>query len=523
MKSFFNLFIVITSLQFTNTFATKEDDLRNVLLNDYNKYTRPVINDTNTLDLKIGIEIKGLETFNQKDETAVFNIWMTMMWFDEYLTWNETEYGIKYINLDNKLIWKPDIELYNSASKAKVYNIQDNVRLKSDGHILWVRPASFAFSCPLELSKFPTDTQTCSMTFGSWSFPENKVLITPFDYKYDNTYLQENNIFVNGKIETIMEDYYDDDGYDDEYGYYSYYGYNYNDYENDYENDNYYEYEDYNTKITKNRTRRVFNTTNDKLKRQNITRHKNITRNQNHQHQHQHQIEYKNISISPTFTHNEWNIILYNCSYSSATYKCCPNDRWSVITFDISISRNPEKYYLTTTYIFILTFGALCINFIDNRNYNRTYILIFIPLSVIWVLISISNAIPVIDYFTKMDKILILSFIVCEVCTFISGIIYALNNSDYFNRFRYSSKFRPHNKYSTNRCLTTMIVGGLQDIIQHNFNMKKTEKTFEEKYEANIQQNRFILIKNLLYHFDYLFQFVVLTGFIMGYNMIYYK
>ena len=91
-----------------------------------------------------------------------------------------------------------------------------------------------------------------------------------FDYKYDNTYLQENNIFVNGKIETIMEDYYDDDGYDDEYGYYSYYGYNYNDYENDYENDNYYEYEDYNTKITKNRTRRVFNTTNDKLKRQNI-------------------------------------------------------------------------------------------------------------------------------------------------------------------------------------------------------------------------------------------------------------
>ena len=84
MKSFFNLVILITTLQFTNTFATKEDDLRNVLLNDYNKYTRPVINDTNTLDLKIGIEVKGLETFNQKDETAVFNIWMTMMWYDEY-------------------------------------------------------------------------------------------------------------------------------------------------------------------------------------------------------------------------------------------------------------------------------------------------------------------------------------------------------------------------------------------------------------------------------------------------------
>ena len=42
MKSFINLFIVITTLQFTNTFATKEDDLRNVLLNDYNKYAENI-------------------------------------------------------------------------------------------------------------------------------------------------------------------------------------------------------------------------------------------------------------------------------------------------------------------------------------------------------------------------------------------------------------------------------------------------------------------------------------------------
>jgi len=161
--------------------------------------------------------------------------------------------------------------------------------------------------------------------------------------------------------------------------------------------------------------------------------------------------------------------------------------------------------------------------FCYNRNYNRTYILIFIPLSVIWVLISVSNSIPVIDYFTKMDKILILSFIVCEVCTFISRLLYALNNSNYFNRYRYSSKFRSKNIYSQNNSLTTVIVGGLQDIIQHNLNIETKEKTFEEKFEANIQRNRFILIKNLLYHFDYFLQFVVLTGFIIGYNMIYYK
>lgn len=476
MKSLFNLFILITSfLHINKTLATKEDDLRNVLLNDYNKYTRPVVDETNTLDLKIGIEIKGLETFNQKDETAVFNIWMTMMWYDEYLFWNETEYNIKYINLDNELIWKPDIELYNSAHKAKVYNIHDKVRLKSDGHILWVRPASFAFSCPLELSKFPTDIQTCSMTFGSWSFPENKLLITPFNYKYDDTYLKNNNIFLNSKMEDMMDEYYDD---------------------------------------TILLDTKQLDTNNQNIKN---------NHNNNHNHNHQHQIEYKNISISPTFTHNEWNIVSYNCSYISATYKCCPDDRWSVISFDISISRNSEKYYLTASYIFILTFVALCINVIDNRNYNRTYILIFIPLTVIWVLISISNSIPVIDYFTKMDKILILSFIVCEICTFISGVLYALNNTDYFNKYRYSSKIRPRNNYSYNRSLTTLISSGLQDIIINNLNIVKKEKSFEEKYKENIENNKFIIIKKILYYFDYIFQFVILVGFIIVYNMIYYK
>ena len=183
-------------------YATIEDTLRETLLNNYHSNTRPIINTSHTLDLKIGIEIKGLEEFNQKDETATFNLWMTMMWYDDYLTWKPSEYNnINYINLDNSKIWKPDIELYNSASKAKVYNIHDKVKLRFDGHILWIRPASFSFACPLKLNMFPRDTQTCSMTFGSWSFPENRLLITPFDYKYDIDYLKTNNIYSNNKIQ----------------------------------------------------------------------------------------------------------------------------------------------------------------------------------------------------------------------------------------------------------------------------------------------------------------------------------
>ena len=461
-----NLFLFILGL-IGYTSASIEDDLRHNLIDNYNKYTRPVKNISHTLDIKLGIEIRGLEEFNQKDETAIFNIWMTMMWFDDYLTWDPQNYNnIEYINIDNQFIWKPDIELYNSASKAKVYNMKDKLKLKYDGQLIWVRPASFAFSCPLSLSDFPIDTQTCSMTFGSWSFPENQVLITPFNFPYDISFLADNNIYLTGKIEQYFNRYISN-----------------------------------------------LNTIVD-----NSPILSNVLQ--------QYSKEYHNISINGGFTHNEWTIIDTNCEYTSAVYLCCPDDRWSVIIFDITLKRNPEKYYLTIVNIVILTLVAICINLIDNRNYSRTFILIFIPLSVIWVLISISNKLPVIGYFTKMDKILLLSFIICEICTYISIILYIFNVSDYTSKFRYSAKFRPLNKYSSNKNFTTFIASGLHDLILSRIKQKlqKIETNFyKEKYLFNVHQNRFMLIKKLVYFMDYLLQFVVLLSFVIIYRIIYYE
>jgi len=511
------LLICFISINYiNNVYATNEDFLRTELLKDYNKYARPVINDSNTIDIKMGINIKGLESFNQRDETAIFNIWMTIMWYDDYLSWNKTTYNLEYINIDNELIWKPDIELYNSASKAKIYNINDKVLLKHDGHILWVRPASFAFSCPLQLSKFPKDTQTCTMTFGSWSFPESKVLITPFNYEYDTNFFKDNEIYLTGKMEDTLEEYYDYDydyEYDYEYEYDYWYDYDYwyeydydEEYEEEYEED--FDDEDYEERIRKS----IFNKTNINKLINNKTKQNNIDN----------KIKYNNISISSSFTHNEWNIESYNCSYTSAVYKCCPGDRWSIITFKLSISRNSEKYDLTITNIIILTFSALFINIIDNRNYNRTFILIFIPLSVIWVLISISNKMPVIGYFTKMDKLLLLTFIICEICTFISGTLYSINNSDYFIRNRYNCKNRPLNKYD-NKNLSIVIKSGLQDIINNTFKIEEKQLNFKEKQTDIKNKNRFTKIKKLLYNFDILFQFCIIIGYICAFNSIYYS
>ena len=302
-----------------------EKELYTKIFSDYNNNIRPVKNFSDSTNMKIGIEIEGLEYFNQVSETVGFNIWVTMIWKDEYLTWDKNIYELEYLNVKSSKLWLPDLELYNAAKLPNVYNINDQLTVYSDGTVIYKRPATFSFLCPLELSKFPYDRQTCSMEFGSWKFNSAILDIIPFKEE-DNK---------------------------------------------------------------------------------------------------------KAIIISSKFSHNEWNIKETSYKHEYNEYLCCPGELWPVTTFDIMMQRNSQKYDIILIMNTILVFTAFIISLIKFKNYKRTYILVFIPLTIIWLIQSISYKIPVIGYFTTMQKILFMSFIVCELFAGLSGILYSLYNEFY--------------------------------------------------------------------------------------------
>ena len=135
----------------------KENKLRSLLFNNYTKLERPVLDFGDNIKLKYGIEIKSLVRFDQKGETIEFNLWITQVWNDEYLTWNITEYEYNYMNIYSEQIWIPDLELYNAASQPIIYDSTGGMKLYSNGDILWIRPTRYSFSCTLDLKKFPFD------------------------------------------------------------------------------------------------------------------------------------------------------------------------------------------------------------------------------------------------------------------------------------------------------------------------------------------------------------------------------
>ena len=96
---------------------------------------------------------------------------------------------------------------------------------------------------------------------------------------------------------------------------------------------------------------------------------------------------------------------------------------------------------------FFLTLSSLTVSIFTIEKYIRTYLLVFIPLSIIWLQLYISSKMPVIEYPTTMEKFIQLSFYICMISAIYSGIVYNLANSiiqtkipDYSLKFNYGWK-----------------------------------------------------------------------------------
>lgn len=102
-------------------------------------------------------------------------------WVDEHLTWTPINFGgLTEIRLNPQEIWKPDVLLYNGAdlTKATSYAAATNAIAYSNGNIIWVPPITVKSLCDANTRHYPHDTQTCNLTFGSWTFQSQLVNIS---------------------------------------------------------------------------------------------------------------------------------------------------------------------------------------------------------------------------------------------------------------------------------------------------------------------------------------------------------
>ncbi|OAF71716.1 Acetylcholine receptor subunit alpha [Intoshia linei] len=111
----FTLMTIFTTLGCVLSGQHEENLIDEVIIRrKYNSLARPVSREEDALVVKFGITLQQIIALDEKSEMLHTNLWLNYEWHDYKLSWNETEYGnVTSIRLPAKLIWTPDILMYN--------------------------------------------------------------------------------------------------------------------------------------------------------------------------------------------------------------------------------------------------------------------------------------------------------------------------------------------------------------------------------------------------------------------------
>lgn len=148
-----------------------EKRLLHKLLDHYNVLERPVVNESDPLQLSFGLTLMQIIDVDEKNQLLITNIWLKLEWNDMNLRWNSSDFGgVRDLRIPPHRLWKPDVLMYNSADEGFDGTYPTNVVVRNNGSCLYVPPGIFKSTCKIDITWFPFDDQRCEMKFGSWTY-----------------------------------------------------------------------------------------------------------------------------------------------------------------------------------------------------------------------------------------------------------------------------------------------------------------------------------------------------------------
>ncbi|ELU13538.1 hypothetical protein CAPTEDRAFT_218233 [Capitella teleta] len=168
--------------------SIRGDDLERMLhdklLTNYNTNVRPVLNHSHSVDVKLKLTVRSIIDLDGEMQVLTMYNGVNYKWYDEYLRWNASDYGeIESIRFRADQIWHPDIQLFNNMDKSNDA-IDTLVYAYSDGRVYHTSHMVTKSNCAEDVGNFPYDTQTCKLTFGSWTYHQHEIslgILAPVD------------------------------------------------------------------------------------------------------------------------------------------------------------------------------------------------------------------------------------------------------------------------------------------------------------------------------------------------------
>ncbi|XP_077992147.1 neuronal acetylcholine receptor subunit alpha-10-like [Glandiceps talaboti] len=145
----------------------------------YDRTVRPVYNSSTVTTLELQYFLSQVLDVDERLQTLRMNVWLTVRWRDEFLTWNPEDFGgITNFKTYKTNLWMPDLWLYENADiKYEDFTLNTQCVVNSDGEIMWAAPVIIKSHCKMDVHNFPFDRQTCNITFGPWLHNASEIVV----------------------------------------------------------------------------------------------------------------------------------------------------------------------------------------------------------------------------------------------------------------------------------------------------------------------------------------------------------
>ena len=150
------------------------------LMTDYNKYVRPVNNQSEAVSVQMGLTIIALQEFDEVlEKFSVVGVFH-MQWKDENLVWDTSIYSdIEYIFMGYKDVWVPEIILTNPSMSLDSFGAEwQLIRYSSNGSASWFPGDLIKATCSVNVYYFPYDIQECDIQIYAWAYRSTEVILT---------------------------------------------------------------------------------------------------------------------------------------------------------------------------------------------------------------------------------------------------------------------------------------------------------------------------------------------------------
>ncbi|XP_075749536.1 glutamate-gated chloride channel-like [Rhipicephalus microplus] len=148
--------------------------------NAYDNGVRPpTINGTGPVRVEVNMYVLSIPEVSEKSMDYTIQVYFRQSWLDPRLVFDDRAGDVEYVTLyDAEKIWKPDA-FFSNEKEGHFHDVprpNSLVRIFPTGRVLYSARLTLKLACPMNLKRYPFDTQSCSIIMPSYKYTTEDIV-----------------------------------------------------------------------------------------------------------------------------------------------------------------------------------------------------------------------------------------------------------------------------------------------------------------------------------------------------------